>query len=298
MNGREQGFLLLTSHMGDPERRPLTVPQLRTLAQRIHDCQKSEADRQLEQSDLTALGYTSDMAQRILMLLSEEERLSYYLDRGMRHGCFPITRVSEGYPLVLRKRLGLDSPGVLWARGDGSLLEEPCVSLVGSRELRAENSVFAAEVGREAARQGYVLVSGNARGADRTAQESCLAAGGKVISVVADELCNHPIRRNVLYLSEDGFDDGFSAQRALSRNRIIHGMGLKTFVAQTSLKMGGTWNGSVKNLRYGWSPLYCFDDGSEGMNQLWQMGAGLVGILDLKSFYDLPVPQLNFLTGN
>ena len=87
------------------------------------------------------------------------------------------------------------------------------VALVGSRELREENWKFAAEVGRQAALQGYVLVSGNARGADRTAQEACLAAGGKVICVVADDLWKQPLRENILYLSEDDFEEGFSAQR-------------------------------------------------------------------------------------
>ena len=32
---RERGFLLLTSHLGDPERRVLTYPQLRDLAARV-----------------------------------------------------------------------------------------------------------------------------------------------------------------------------------------------------------------------------------------------------------------------
>ena len=31
MNSREKGFLLLSSHLGDSHRRPLTVPQLREL---------------------------------------------------------------------------------------------------------------------------------------------------------------------------------------------------------------------------------------------------------------------------
>ena len=111
----------------------------------------------------------------------------------------PITRVSDGYPLLLRKRLGLDSPGSLWIKGDASLLSQPAVSLVGSRDLNEPNREFAREVGRQAALQGYVLISGNARGADRTAQESCLNAGGRVISVVADELNKHPERENLIY---------------------------------------------------------------------------------------------------
>ena len=295
MTGAERGFLLLTSHLGNPMRRPLTVAQFRVLTQRMQDASKNPEDRDLVPEDLKALGYGTEMAERIVQLLSEEELLDHYLQRAKKLGCVPVTRVSEGYPLVVRKRLGMDSPGCLWARGDLSLLQEPCVALVGSRELQEENWKFAAEVGRQAALQGYVLVSGNARGADRTAQESCLAQGGKVISVVADELWKQPVRENVLYLSEDDYEEAFSAQRALSRNRVIHALGLKTFVAQASLKMGGTWDGTVKNLRFGWSPVYGFRDGSEAMELLIQMGLWPVNMEDLQSFYYLPQSEQNFL---
>lgn len=293
MNGRERGFLLLSSHLGNPDRKPLTVPQLRILAERVRQAEGSAGDRDLDIHDLTALGYGREMAERILRLLSDEDVLDYYLRKGQKLGCIPITRVSDGYPLLLRKRLGLDSPGCLWARGDVSLLAEPAVALVGSRELREDNWAFAAEVGRQAALQGYVLVSGNARGADRTAQESCLTAGGKVISIVADHLWKQPFQENVLYLSEDGFDESFSAQRALSRNRCIHALGTKTFVAQCSLKNGGTWDGTVKNLRARWSSVWCFDDGSEAMELLMGMGANAVRMEQLESFYDLQETEQN-----
>ena len=295
MTGAERGFLLLTSHLGNPMRRPLTVAQFRVLTQRMQDCGKNPEDRDLVPGDLMALGYGMEMAERIVQLLSEEELLDHYLAKSKKLGCVPVTRISQGYPLVVRKRLGMDSPGCIWARGDLSLLQEPGIALVGSRELQEENWKFAAEVGRQAALQGYVLVSGNARGADRTAQESCLAHGGKVISVVADELWKQPLRENVLYLSEDDYEEGFSAQRALSRNRVIHALGLKTFVAQASLKMGGTWDGTVKNLRFGWSPVYGFRDGSEAMELLIQMGLLPVNMEDLQSFYDLPQSEQNFL---
>lgn len=288
MTARERGFLLLSSHLGEPNRKPLTTAQLRVLAERVRSSQLPEADRDLTSADLRALGYGSDMAKRIHQLLSEEDVLDYYLRKGEVLGCVPITRVSEHYPLHLRKRLELDSSGVLWGRGDLSLLQQPMVALVGSRELRQENRKFAAEAGCQAARQGYVLVSGNARGADRTAQESCLEAGGKVISVVADELWKPPLRENMLYLSEDDYEASFSAQRALSRNRVIHALGLKTFVAQSSLHIGGTWDGTVKNLQNRWSDVYGFDDGSEAMTELSQMGMELIGIEDLSDFYDLP----------
>jgi predicted Rossmann fold nucleotide-binding protein DprA/Smf involved in DNA uptake len=162
---------------------------------------------------------------------------------------------------------------------------------VGSRDLLPENEAFARQAGREAARQGYVLISGNARGADRTAQNAAIAAGGAVISILADRLTDHVPVGNVLLLSEEGFDLEFSSQRALSRNRCIHALGEIAIVAQSSLYTGGTWDGSVKNLRFGWSPLYIFDDGSESMNLLEQMGAVKIGFENLKDLNDLPTPS-------
>lgn len=281
MTPGERGFLLLSSTLGNPERKPLTSAQLRTLSQRVAMMPKPGTDRDLEMADLLALGYDRETARRILALLGEEELLDYYLRRGMRSGCVPITRVSAGYPVHLRQRLGEESPGVLWAKGDMSILSRPGIALVGSRDIRPENRRFAEEVGRQAALQGYVLISGNARGSDRVAQDACLSAGGKVISVVADELEKQPMKENVLYLSEEGFDSAFTSPRALSRNRVIHALGEKTFVAQCRLAQGGTWSGTVQNLRHGWSQVLCFRDGSEAVDQLVQLGATAVGIEDL-----------------
>ncbi len=291
MTAREAGFLLLTSHLGNPERRVLTTAQLRTLAQRMKNAPAPLENRELEAWDLVKLGYNEEIAHRIVALLGEEELLQYYLARGQRAGCVPLTWVSAGYPERLRRALGLEAPGCIWAKGDLKLLDGPKISLVGSRNLREPNGEFAAEVGRQASLQGYTLVSGNARGADQTAQEACLASGGRVVSLVADSLESHKERENLLYLSEDAFDEGFSAPRALSRNRCIHALGEKTLVAQCSYQQGGTWDGSVKNLRFGWSGLFCFDDGSPAVELLHQMGAEKIGREALTDLNNLEVSQ-------
>lgn len=289
MTPREAGFLLLSSTLGNPERKCLTTAQLRTLAQRVAAAERSANSRELSAADLTALGYGQEMAERILSLLCDTPLLNRYLQQGSRCGCVPVTRVTEGYPVHLRQRLGLDSPGVLWAKGDLSLLSMPAVALVGSRDIHEPNRAFAAKVGYEAAKQGYVLISGNARGADRTAQQSCLAAGGQVISIVADELSKQKPQPNVLYLSVDAFDAPFCATRAHNRNRVIHALGEKTMVAQSSLESGGTWHGTVQNLRSGWSPVFCLRDGSAASIQLEQLGAQLIdasALEDLSSLQD------------
>ena len=175
------GFLLLCSHLGNPERRPLTTAQLRVLSQRVQNHGPWEDPGDLTPKSLKALGYPEEFSERIVALLEEEELLSRYLQKAKNRKCVPITRQDPRYPQVLREKLGPDAPGTLWAKGDLRLLEEPMVALVGSRELEVPNGRFAMEAGRQAARQGYVLVSGNAAGADRTAQRACWKAGGKVI---------------------------------------------------------------------------------------------------------------------
>ena len=283
MTGPEQGFLLLTSTLADPQRKPLTVSQFRDLAMRVQNTPRDTTLRELNVSDLQNLGYDSAMAERIFGLLSATGQLREYLRRAGSCDCHPLTRVSRGYPQVIRRRLGLDSPGVIWAKGDITLLQRPAIAVVGSRDMLAENRKFAAEAGRQVARQGYVLVSGNARGADKTAQEAALDAGGSVISIVADQLLKQPLTRNVLYLSLDDFDKGFSTQRALQRNYVIHALTDLTIAAQCGLGKGGTWDGIVHNARNGWSPVCMFADGSAASEELQNRGIRLISLRELEN---------------
>lgn len=294
MNAAQRGFLLLTSHLGDPQAKPLTVAQFRHLTGCIRALAPETQDRELCTQDLTKLGYSAPAADNILFLMSRQQQLHFYLSQADRAGITCLTRAHEDYPGVLRTRLGLDCPGCLWLKGDASLLQKPAIALVGSRELRPANHAFAALAGREAARQGYVLISGNARGADRTAQNACLEAGGQVISVIADNLDCCKRTDGILYISEDGFDLPFSAIRALSRNRLIHTLGRITLVAQCTCGTGGTWSGTLQNLRHSWSPVFCLNDGSAGIEQLHDRGAALIFPEQLSSLASLqpPAPTL------
>lgn len=295
MKQKEKGFLLLTSHLGDPNSKPLTVAQFRTLIHRVRTMEKPSRSRNLQAEDLYALGYGVEFAHHILHLLDRQEQLEYYVNRGEKWGCYPISRIGDSYPGILRDSLGEDCPGCLWAKGDSALLTQPAVALVGSRELLSDNEEFAREVGKQAAQQGYVLISGNARGADRAAQDSCLEHGGRVISIVADSLQSRESIPGALYLSEDDWDSRFTVPRALSRNRLIHAMGKMTLVARCGLGKGGTWSGTVKNLQHRWSPVFCFRDGSEAVKALVEMGAQEVELSDLQDLSALQKQETSFL---
>lgn len=285
MNSREEGFLLLTSRLGDPHRRPLTVPQFRELQRCVLRSERTNLDNELSPSELLAMGCYEETAERVVSLLADGPLLRSYVEQGRQAGCVPVSRVSTGYPLRLRKCLDLDAPGCIWLKGNMDILNRPAVALVGSRNLQSLNEEFARQVGFMAAQHGLVLISGNARGADSVAQKSCLEAGGSVISVVADSLVRQKVLDRVLYISEDGFELPFTNQRALSRNRLIHSMAPAVFVAQCVNGTGGTWDGTLRNLRGGWSSVYCLVDGSSGVARLYKMGAHLVKIPELPQLF-------------
>lgn len=275
------GFLLLTSHLGNPERKPLTPAQLRTLSQRVLSHGAFEPG-ELTEKELHTLGCGNALSSQILGLLADTELLERYLQKAKIRKCIPIQRTDARYPVSVRKKLGLDSPGCLWAKGDLSLLDKPKISVVGSRKPKPESRIFAYEAGRQAARQGFVLVSGNAVGADQAAQQGCLDAGGQIISVVPDALHSYLETQNVLYLSEEDYDAPFSSQRALRRNRVIHTLGQLVLAVQSRAGIGGTWSGTAQNLQSRWTPVCVFRDGSEGEAALRGLGAEAVGVEALR----------------
>ncbi len=287
MRQPELGFLMLSSHLGDSTRDILTVSQLRNLAIAMKQADFQDADREVREDDLIRVGFDMLLAQRIVKLLDSQELLEAYLTQADRYDCYPLTWAGANFPGILRQRLREDAPGCIWARGDVSLLDGKMLSLVGSRDLQEPNSFFARAFGAQAARQGFTLVSGDARGADRTAQDAALLAGGKVISVIADDLREHEATMHHLYLSEDDFDAPFRTSRALSRNRLIHALPEAVFVARSSLHTGGTWSGTYRNLKKHYSDVFVFDDGSAAASELCDLGAKPCTMDDLSDLNSL-----------
>ena len=260
--------LLLSCQLGQTVH-PLTHKEYYELAEAL----RPYPDCPLSPDTLQALGYEDHFCRRVMQLLDREDRLMEYV-RAVPE-IQPIWPGHADYPLRL-ERMQEAMPPALFCKGDPDLLLEPAIAVVGSREPEAENAAFAHAIGEKIAQEGFALVSGNARGVDTIAQEACLAAGGKVIVFVPDTLQDHPERSNVLYVSDEGYDRFFTAQRALRRNTYIHALGRLCFVAQCAKTTGGTWQGSVENLQHGRSPLFVYNDGSAGCIALQAKGAKLI----------------------
>lgn len=274
MTGAERGYLLLCGELADGKK-PLTAAQLRTLRRAVRqmDPDSFDPDRALTAEDLRRAGLRAEAAERIMVLLGRDRELDSYLETARLFEIFPLTAVSEGYPVRLARRLGDDAPAVLFCRGNLSLLQRPAVSLTGSRNPNADSARFAEQVGTLAAREGWVLISGNARGADRCAMDACLAAGGAVIAFVSGELetcCPRTDRE--LYLCESGWHMPFSTWGALARNRLIYALSLHALIACSGTH-GGTFSGASEALRRGNGPVSVRDDGSPGSRALISLGA-------------------------
>lgn len=273
MRGPERSLLLLRCRLGETVQ-PLSqreYDQLFAVLREYGSAQNFE--QEISEELLCSMGFSQELIQRILSLLNRPKQPATYLE--LVPDISVLTRISEKFPRKLRA-LGKDCPPALFCRGDISFFQEPCISLVGSRLLFERGKRFAQRIGRMAAEEGYVLISGNAPGADSAAQEACLEAGGRIIAFVPDALQDCPLREKVLYVSDEGYDCSFTSGRALRRNHYIHAMGEKTFVAQCPKPFGGTWSGTEDNLRRGLSSVFVLDDGSEGAAALAELGAILV----------------------
>lgn len=284
-------LLLLYALPGQPLRESLYRKLFRSF-QALGE-ENPNSDAELDAQELRHLGCSPQEARDILYRLNQEKTLEQYLRNLDKKGIFVLTRISPDYPGRLREKLGDRAPLILYCAGNPKLFSTRCVSLVGSRQLREKGMAFSSTAGEQIARQGYTYCSGGAAGADTAGFRSAMKAGGSAVLFLADDLegnCKKECYRKylgagrLLLVSEFGSHQSFTPQRALSRNRLIHAMGEKTLVAQSAYGSGGTWSGTMENLRQGWSPvLVCNEEPKDaGTKGLIERGGTPVSRLELQ----------------
>jgi DNA processing protein len=72
----------------------------------------------------------------------------------------------------------------LWTSGDTSLAMRPSVAIVGSRKVSSEGAARARRLAKELSAEGFVIVSGLAKGVDTEAMSATLENRGKTIGVI------------------------------------------------------------------------------------------------------------------
>ena len=282
-----QAIALLCAPVAVGDAKPLTASEWAKLASAIH---RSELGTPGALVGLTSaelagqLGFEADLVDRVAGLLDRGGTLAFELERLESRGIWMVARSDHAYPEPLRQRLGLRAPAILFGAGRRDAVPEQGVAVVGSRDASAEALEFASELGRSIASEGATVVSGAARGVDRTAMGAAMEAGGSAAGVVADSLVRHTqqpetraaLTRELLTLVTPYAPEArFSVGNAMGRNKLIYCLSEAAVVVATSKGSGGTWAGATENVKSSWVPLWVWDSGgaTAGNRELLAFGA-------------------------
>lgn len=183
---------------------------------------------------------------------------SFLIEELLAQGYDILPISHKDYPASLKENLKYNAPTVIYAKGNKSLLQEPSIAIVGSRNAGEKSLVFADKIARKATDENKVVVSGFAKGIDRQALDSAVDANGKSIIVLPQGIMTfatgfkqyfqHIAQGRVLVISTFAPKVPWSVEFAMARNPIIYGMASEIFVAQSDDK-GGTWSGVIDGLR-------------------------------------------------
>lgn len=191
---------------------------------------------------LRELGCRQDTVELALTRL-ENFDLGAYAGTLSKQGIVFLSIEDDLYPEALRTLP--DPPTFLYAWGDLGILAEPCIALVGSRDMNKEGERIVERFVAPIVHSGCVTVSGLAYGVDAAVATETLRAGGRTVAVLGNGLgsiypaAHAALARKIvdgggLVLSEFPMDTRPDKFTFPARNRIIAGLSLTTVVLQAA----------------------------------------------------------------
>ena len=217
--------------------------------------------------------------------IATEKEIERELNVIKKMGCTLIVIGDDTYPAQLA---ALDPvPPVFSIKGDISLLARQSIAIVGSRNASAAGTRMSGLLARDLGKQGYITISGLARGIDAAAHRASLMTG--TIAVLGGGIDTIYPKENATLHAEIGEQGLLLAEMPPGtepranlfprRNRIISGLSLGVIVVEAAMR-----SGSLITARYALeqgrdvfavpgSPL---DPRSKGSNSLIKQGAPLV----------------------
>jgi DNA protecting protein DprA len=185
---------------------------------------------------------------------------AFVVEQLAHEGIHMLTVLDKDYPKLLKTTLKREqAPPVLFYMGDLAILERKTIAIIGSREANEESLAFTQSAAAYLADHEANVISGYARGVDRSAFEGATSVNGYTTVVLP-----HGIRKlsgvqmralrpmieagKVLLLSQFYPDAQWTKFRAMDRNKVVTGLAQIVIVAQSSTK-GGTWEGAQEALR-------------------------------------------------
>ncbi|MFH0851741.1 MAG: DNA-processing protein DprA [Candidatus Peregrinibacteria bacterium] len=243
----------------------------------------TQALAHVDESFLKKLGCRDDTVLAVLNRLEEFDPDSYEQELEKRKLSF-LTIDDPAYPRQLREIP--DAPVFLYWRGDMTILDQPCLALVGTRAMSDYGRRVTETFVPELVRAGLVTVSGLALGIDATVARATIAAGGRTVAVLGHglgriypqdnaRLAEEIVKSGGLILSEFPLDAEPGKYTFPARNRIIAGLSLGTVVLEAPLGSGALITADLA-LDYGREvfvvPGQIFDPNYAGCHQILSKG--------------------------
>ncbi len=279
--------VLLCSYIGinnDDAYKPLTLKEWNELLDSvIEHGQQPSVVMDPSQSFLRETDCSQAYIERIKRLMSRAGTVAFQLDELEGKGIDIVTQFDADYPVLMKRRLKKKTPPVLFYSGDIGLAKKIGIGVAGSRNVDAEGVDFARKLVEKAAAERLVVYSGGAKGVDSIAEKAAVESGSAAISFVADsllskirkkEILDAVVNRKCLLLSDVRPDVGFSAARAMNRNKYIYASSYGTFVVASDYNKGGTWAGAAEAMKNEWTKVLVWNHGGyEGNRRLIEKGA-------------------------
>lgn len=185
--------------------------------------------------------------------------------------------------------------------------------MVGSRDVSMDGIEFTKKLVEKAAKEKLIIYSGGAKGVDKAAEETAVAEGSAVVSFIADSLLsrirkkdtiNNIILGKLLLISDVKPDAGFSAARAMNRNKYIYTSAYGAFVVESDYNKGGTWSGAIEAMRNEWTKVLVWNSTKkEGNLKLIERGGVSYALSNLQIYEIITkkeeeYTQLDFINQN
>ncbi len=171
-----------------------------------------------------------------------EEELAFIRAHGISCSAF----TDAEYPSLLKHCI--DSPLLLFSKGNIRLAQQHVISIVGTRNLTSQGRRFTEELIAALAPLNPIIVSGFAYGTDICAHRAAVQHGLQTIACLAhglNQIYPRVHQKYVTQLEENGgfltdfwSTDAFDRNNFLKRNRIIAGMSEATIVIESAEKGG------------------------------------------------------------
>jgi DNA processing protein len=264
----------------------LSLSEYNRVAKRLREIHHQPADLIAPGANelLNALSAVAE-EDRLRRLLARGFLLSQVVERWRARAIWVISRADSAYPRRLKARLREEAPPLLYGCGDLHLLDRGGLAVVGSRQIDDSLIAYTTTVAQLAARAGKSVVSGGAKGVDRSAMRGALEEGGRACGVLADSLETAALSREnrefiiegrLALVSRCDPNAGFNVGNAMQRNKVIYALADLALVVNSDFNKGGTWTGAVEQLeRLRVVPVYVRSVGqkSVGLEELRRRGA-------------------------